>query len=60
MNVRKQRTSVDWAEEIQYLVASGYPEVEKITLVLDNLNTHTIASLYRAFPPEEARKIVRP
>ena len=59
VNVRKQRTSVDWAEEIQYLVDIGYPNVEKITLVLDNLNTHTLASLYRAFPPEEARRIVR-
>ena len=59
VNVRKQRTSVDWAEEIQYLVDIGYPNVEKITLVLDNLNTHTLASLYRAFPPEEARRIAR-
>ena len=53
------RTSVDWAEEIQYLIDIGYPEAEKITLVLDNLNTHTIASLYSAFSREEARRIAR-
>lgn len=45
--------------EIKYLVDISYPEVEKITLVLNNLNTHKIASLYRAFPPEEARRIAR-
>jgi len=59
VNVRAQRTAIDWAEEIQYLVDVSYPTVEKIILVLDNLNTHTIASLYKAFPPEEARRIAR-
>jgi hypothetical protein len=59
VNARKQRTAVDWAAEIKYLVDISYPEVEKITLVLDNLNTHAIISLYRAFPPEEARRIAR-
>ena len=59
VNVRTQRTAIDWAEEIQYLVDVSYPSVEKIILVLDNLNTHTIASLYKAFPPEEARRIAR-
>ena len=59
VNVRKQRTAIDWADEIKYLVDIGYPEAEKIILVLDNLNTHTPASLYRAFPPEEARRIAR-
>ena len=47
----------DWAEEIQYLADIVYPDVEKIILVMDNLNTHTIASLYKTFPPVEARRI---
>ena len=59
VNVRVQRTAIDWAKEIQYLVDVSYPGVEKIILVLDNLNTHTIASLYKAFSPEEARRIAR-
>ena len=46
VNVRVQRTAIDWAKEIQYLVDVSYPCVEKIILVLDNLNTHIIASLY--------------
>jgi len=57
VNVRTQRTAIDWIEESQGLVYIHYPAVEKIILVLDNLNTHTIASLYKAFPPEEARRI---
>ena len=51
------RTAVDWAEKIRYLVNEVEPDAEKIILVMDNLNTHTIASLYKAFPPEEARGI---
>ena len=59
VNVRAKRTAIDWAEEMQYLVDVCYPGVEKIILVLDNLNTHTISSLYKAFPPEQARRIAR-
>ena len=46
-------------EEIQYLVDVMYPDVEKIILVMDNLNTHKPASLYKKFPPDEARRILR-
>lgn len=53
------RTAVDWAEKMKYLVDVIAPDVEKITLVMDNLNTHCIGSLYKAFPPEEARRIAR-
>ena len=57
--VEETRTAVDWAEKIRYLVDAIAPDAEKITLVMDNLNTHKIASLYKAFPPEEARRIAR-
>lgn len=55
-SVREQRTALDWAEEIKDLVDSR-PEAEKIVLVMDNLNTHTVASLYKRFEAKEARRI---
>lgn len=58
LNVTDQRTAVDWAEQIRELVDVHYPEAERITLVMDNLNTHAPASLYKAFSPEEARRIL--
>ena len=57
VNVRERKTSIDWAYEIKELLDEDYPEVEKVILVCDNLNTHTIASLYEAFEPEEARRL---
>lgn len=54
-----RRTSRDWADLMRELVDEHYPQAEAITLVLDNLNTHTTASLYEAFAPEEARRIAR-
>ena len=57
--VEPTRTAVDWAEKIKFLVDEVCPEVEKIILVMDNLNTHTIGSLYKAFKPAEARRIAR-
>jgi hypothetical protein len=59
VSVREHRTAIDWAEEVKNLTDVCYPDVEKIILVMDNLNTHVIASLYKAFPPEEARRIAR-
>lgn len=54
------RTALDWAEQVRRLVdAPRYQGVERITLVCDNLNTHTLASLYQAFEPEEALRLVR-
>ena len=53
----KQRTALDWAYEIRFLADVLYPQAEKIVLVLDNLNTHALPSLYKAFPPEEALRI---
>jgi DDE superfamily endonuclease len=52
--VTEQRTQVDWAHFIKELVDQHYPHVETIRLVMDNLNTHTKASLYEAFDPPEA------
>lgn len=56
--VTDQRTAVDWAQQIRKLVDESYPHAERITLVMDNLNTHSGASLYKAFPPEEARRLM--
>ena len=54
--VTAQRTRVDWAHFIQELVDQHSPHVEKIRLVMDNLNTHTKAALYEAFEPPEAKR----
>ena len=59
VSVREHRTAVDWAEEIKYLVDVMYPEVEKIILVMDNLNTHKPASLYKKYPAAEARRLIK-
>ena len=50
VEVTDQRTSVDWAHQIRNLVDVHYPQASRITLVMDNLNTHAGASLYRAYP----------
>ena len=55
--VTAQRTKVDGAYFIKELVDQHNPHVEKIRLVMDNLNTHTKASLYEAFDPPEAKRI---
>lgn len=57
VNVRERRTKVDWAEEIRELLEVDYPEAEKVVLVCDNLNTHTMGSFYEAFPPAQARRL---
>ena len=59
VSVRPHRTALEWAEEIRYLVDVMYPDAEKIILVMDNLNTHKPASLYKRFEPAEARRILR-
>jgi hypothetical protein len=53
----EQRTRLDWARQIQKLITVDFPDAEKIVLVMDNLNTHAIGSLYAAFPPDEARRL---
>lgn len=59
ISVREHRTAIDWATEIKYLVDVMYPDKEKVILVMDNLNTHKASSLYKAFTPEEARRIIK-
>lgn len=59
VHVREQRTKVDWAREVAQLLQTRYAAAEKITLVCDNLNTHTKGAFYEAFPPEQARAILR-
>ena len=56
--VTEQRTMIDFAQQMKWLVDERYPLAEKIRVVLDNLNTHRPASLYEAFPPAEARRLL--
>ncbi len=48
------RTRIDWAHGVEQLLTVDYPDADKVVLVMDNLNTHSVASLYQAFPPEKA------
>lgn len=57
VKVTKHRTKVDWAYAVRDLVDLHYPDAERITLVMDNLNTHSPGSLYEAFDPTEAQRI---
>jgi len=57
-SVTDRRTKVDWAEQIKDLVEVHYPQADRVTLVMDNLNTHAPASLYEAFEPKEARRLI--
>lgn len=56
VSLTRRRARVDWARFVRGIV-DGYPDAEKVVLVMDNLNTHGTGSLYEAFPPEEARRI---
>jgi len=56
---RKRRTKCDWAHEVASLLDGRYADCDRITLVCDNLNTHTIGAFYEAFEPERARQYVR-
>lgn len=55
--VASQRTKQEWAQFIRRLADEHYPTAEKIVLVMDNLNTHTLAALYEIFPVAEARRL---
>ncbi len=57
--VTDQRTRSDWADAVRQLVDIHRPKAKRITLVMDNLNTHSLGSLYEAFPPEEAHRLIR-
>jgi hypothetical protein len=57
VKITERKTKKDWAEFIREISDKEYPHANKITLVMDNLNTHKASSLYEAFPPEEAKRI---
>lgn len=56
---REHRTRVDWAQEIKRLLDEDFPSAKRVHLVCDNLNTHHIASLYEAFPADEAHRLAQ-
>lgn len=57
VDVTERRTKVDFAQFLKSLIDERYSQANKVVLVMDNLNTHKLASLYEAFSPEEARRI---
>ena len=59
VEVTERRTAVDFAHQMRWLVDEAYPHTETIRLVLDNLNTHKLGSLYDAFEPAQARRIAK-
>ena len=56
---RETKTKVDWAMEMATLLEGRYAKCERVTLICDNLNTHTKGAFYQAFPPARARRLVR-
>jgi hypothetical protein len=54
---RRRRTRTDWAHEVDQLLTLDYPDAERVVVVMDNLNTHTLGSLYEAFEPAKARAL---
>lgn len=58
VNVTSRRTKLDFSRQVKELADVHYPEAEKITLVMDNLNTHRMSCLYEAFAPDEARRLI--
>jgi hypothetical protein len=59
VDVTDRRTKHDFALQMRDLVDRHFPHAERIRVVLDNLNTHTRSALYEAFPPAEARRVLR-
>lgn len=55
----EHRTRIDWAEQIRQLLEEDFSHVRRVHLICDNLNTHHIASLYEAFPAEQAHRLAR-
>lgn len=58
VDVEEDHVATTWAEGVRRLVEDDFPDAERITLVMDNLNTHAGASLYKAFEPERARRLL--
>ncbi len=57
VEITERRTMIDWAHFTKGMLDERYPDASKVILVMDNLNTHSVASLYAAFPPKEARRL---
>ena len=57
VDARARRTRIDWAAEVDQLLTVDYPHAQRVVLVMDNLNTHTLGSLYEAFEPAKARAL---
>jgi transposase len=57
VEITEHRTRKDWAAQIKQMLDERYPNATKVRLVMDNLNTHSITSLYEAFEPQEARRL---
>src|ERR1019366_6301540 len=57
--ITEHRPRKDWAAFIKGMLDERYPQATKVRLVMDNLNTHSAASLYETFQPEEARRLAR-
>jgi hypothetical protein len=55
----EHRTKKDWAHRVKWVLDNRYPDAKKVVLVMDNLNTHVISSLYEAFLPEEAFRLAQ-
>ena len=59
VDITERRTRKDWAAFVKDMLDERYPQATKVRLVMDNLNTHSTASLYETFAPEEARRLAR-
>ena len=57
VDAHPHRTRLDWAHQVQRLLTVDYPDAQTVVLVMDNLNTHTLGSLYEAFEPVKARRL---
>lgn len=58
-SVTERRTAIDWAQQVKTLLDEHYPKASVVRLVMDNLNTHSLGSLYDAFLPREARRLAK-
>ena len=58
VKITETKTKLDWAELVKEIADDDYPSADKITLVMDNLNTHKPGSLYEKFEPREAKRIL--
>ena len=57
VEITQSRTKIDWANFIKDMLDTRYPDAQKVVLVMDNLNTHSISSLYQAFPAKQAHRL---